>query len=55
METNTDIVDTVFDSSNELLKQVVREIFNYSKSAIDGVCAATIHATQSQHFKGYYY
>jgi len=46
--------DQIFDSTSEILKGLVREIFHFNKSAVDGLCAAAIHITQSQHFKGYY-
>lgn len=48
------LVDTIFDSSNEILKHFVREMFNFSKQAVDGLSAAAIHITQSQHLQGYY-
>ena len=48
-------IDQIFDSSNEILKGLVRETFTFQKSALDGICAAAIHITQSQHLKGYYF
>lgn len=48
------VIEQLFDSSNELLKSIVREIFNFQRQAVDGFCAAAIHMLQSQHLKGYY-
>ena len=40
-----DYVDRIFDSTNEILKGLVREIFTFNKNAVDGICAAAIHIT----------
>ena len=49
-----DFVDKIFDSTNEILKGLVREIFTFNRNAVDGICAAAIHIFQSQHLQGYY-
>lgn len=36
------------------MKSLVREIFSFQRQAIDGICAAALHVTQSKNFTTYY-
>ena len=48
------LLDLLFDSSNHVMKSLVREIFSFQRQAIDGICAAALHVTQSKNFTTYY-
>eukprot|EP00347_Sterkiella_histriomuscorum_P015983 403354949 len=47
-------IDTVFDSTAEMSKSIVREMFHFSSQSIDGMCAAILHITQSKEIQSYY-
>ena len=46
--------DTFFDSSAELAKSFVRELFLMQSKTMDGACAAILHLTQSRKLRDYY-
>ena len=47
-------LESVFDSTTEFFKSIVREIFHFSSQSIDGVCAAILHLAQSKELETYY-